>query len=249
MNHEQAAGLIDAYLDEELDAAAYAALAEHLGECSACAHALSERRALLQRLRDPALRFPLPPALAARFASLAAGTPSRAAAPRPVALRFFALAASVLLAIGVFYVGERSGSSRELGEELVTAHVRALVGSHELDVVSSDHHTVKPWFNGKLSFSPPVPELGSTAYRLLGGRIEYLGQMRIAVLVYQAGAHHIDVFVWPRDALAAPAAQAAALEGYHLLSATAADMRAVFVSDLAAPELASFRERWLTEAR
>jgi anti-sigma factor RsiW len=249
MNHEQAARLIDAYLDNELDAATLAAVDEHCLECHACTQLLQVRRELLRRLREPALRYRMPPGLASRLARVAPAPAAPEVRRRPEALRFFALATSALLAIGLFYVGERAGASRDLTEQLLTAHVRALVGAHELDVVSSDHHTVKPWFNGRLSFSPPVPELGASGFRLLGGRIEYLERTRVAVLIYQVGAHHVDVFLWPQTAISRGVQRAQTSEGYRLLSSASGELCAVFVSDLAAQELAAFRDSWLAEAR
>jgi anti-sigma factor RsiW len=126
---------------------------------------------------------------------------------------------------------------------LVDDHVRALQPGHLLDVVSTNQHTVKPWFDGKLDFSPPVKNLGSEGFPLLGGRLDYLRGRAIAVLVYSHGKHIVELFVWP---IAGPAAEPARADrqGYHVIHWTAGGMSLSAVSDAEPAALEEFVRDW-----
>lgn len=159
-----------------------------------------------------------------------------------------ALAASLVLLAGGFVLGRTTLVGASLDAQFVDAHVRSLLEEHAIDVVSSDHHTVKPWFAGRLAFSPPVPELAN-GDALLGGRLDYLEHQRIAVLVYRHGKHLISVFVFPRTAYRAHLGTRDSIDGYHLLEHDAGDFASVFVSDASAEELDDFARRWVAAAR
>jgi anti-sigma factor RsiW len=124
-----------------------------------------------------------------------------------------------------------------LGEEIVSAHQRALAG-HEMDVVSTDRHTVKPWFNGKLPFSPPVADHSAEGFPLEGGRLDYIRTRPVAALVYRRRLHRIDVFVWPADGETAPARFDR--NGFHEISWTKDSFAFACVSDLDPAELTAF---------
>jgi anti-sigma factor RsiW len=139
---------------------------------------------------------------------------------------------------GSLYLALPSAQDR-LMEELVSSHVRSLQVDHLSDVVSSDQHTVKPWFNGKLDFSPPVIDLASQEFPLVGGRLDYLDERTVAVLIYRHKLHPINLYIWPGTGRNV-APQGQDRQGYHLIHWTAGGMNYWAVSDLAASELEFF---------
>jgi len=242
MTHDDVRPLLDAFLDDELDAASTRAVEAHVDGCEACSTWLERRRALIATIRATPLRRTVPDDLARRIRH-DTGAPSRGtfSVSWPAAL-----AAGALLAMSGLFVGQQLPGSQGLAEDIVSAHVRATLSPHSLDVASSDHHTVKPWLSAKLPFSPPVPELADHGDALLGGRLDYVGRTRVAALVYQHDNHSVDVFVWPAAALALPRSIAErSPDGYHVITAEIPEFRAVFVSDMSADELAAFRQRWV----
>lgn len=245
MTHDEVRSLLDAYIDDELDLAAGLAVEAHLRGCHECTAWLAERRALVGQLHAAALRYPLPPDLKARIS--AHGRSER----RRVRIQpqwFGAIAAGLIVAVGGFLLGQSWPRPPDLRAELLSASVRAVLSAHPVDVLSSDHHTVKPWLSSQLPFSPPVPELAEQGDTLLGARVDYLGSTRVAALVYQHGHHQINVYVWPNSAMSTAAPDAATADGYHLMTAQAGTFTAVLVSDLSIEELAAFRDRWSASA-
>jgi len=248
MNCQQAKPLIDPYADGELEAAAILELEEHLHGCSACALAWRNLQSLKKTLKHDALYFTAPEELRQR---IKAELPSPAkAVPQRQAWNWkwnwnwltgaMSGAAAVCLALLLTVTLTRPSSEQQLAQEIVSSHIRSLMAGHALDVVSTDQHTVKPWFNGKLDFSPPVKDLAAQEFPLIGGRLDYLGGRSVAALVFQRHNHIINLFIWPAKAADSNPAPFAPRQGYHLIHWSEAGMAFWAVSDLNEKELMEF---------
>lgn len=256
MDCRLALGLIHAYLDGELDRSEARALESHLDSCADCTAALAEADALRRALHEPALRHRAPAALRERIRATADATalPGKGEAagganvvalcprPRNTMPRWLGMAAACLLCFTAGGLAVRVGSdhrasadaSAQLQRDLFASHWRALAATSPVDVVSSDHHTVKPWFAGKLAESPPVQDFAAQGFALVGGRIDYVGTERVAVLVYRHGAHLIDVYVLPQP----QPMQNAQSQGYAADPIRLGTQAAVMVTDMDATERA-----------
>jgi anti-sigma factor RsiW len=228
---------LEAYLDEELDASQLAEADRHLAGCAECTAALARLRGQSARIRAEAPYYAAPPELER---SVRQSLREEAGGRTP--WRWMAVAASLLLAASVCwnFVQWRSRTATGgLAAEVLTSHLRSLLGDHLLDVPSSDRHTVKPWFTGKLDFSPDVKDLAAEGFPLAGGRVEYLAGRRVAALIFHRGQHVINLFTWP-DATSAGESRISR-DGVHLLHWTEAGMTYWAASDVAEPELERFR--------
>ncbi|KRE88651.1 hypothetical protein ASG87_08710 [Frateuria sp. Soil773] len=242
MNCESSRHLLPLYFDGELDPAASRAFESHLDGCAACRQALHELETLRARLRDPAARFAAPAALRAR---LAATAPAR---PRMRNRPWLALAASWLAAaaVGAGSAGlwqdrqHAVQAQAQLTRDLFAGHWRALAAASPVDVVSTDRHTVKPWFAGKVAESPPVHDFAAQGFPLAGGRIDYAGSARVPVLVYRHGGHLIDVFVLASADPGLP--RQAQMRGYGLRTLALGHATAAVVSDMDEAELDRFAQ-------
>jgi len=241
MTCEEARSLLSARMDGELDAPLHAEVEAHVKTCAAC----SQSAALLERVsmavRNGMSRSTAPQHLRdnVRFALRGADYLERRQSPARWKQWGAPAAAAVFIAAlgsAPFLVNEHN-QRQALAQELLSAHERALVG-REVDVVSTDRHTVKPWFNGKLPFSPPVADLAAQGFPLIGGRVDYAGGRPVAALVYRRRLHRIDVFIWPAADSTPPARFES--NGYHEISWKKNGFTFTCISDLNAAELAGF---------
>jgi anti-sigma factor RsiW len=225
--------LIHGYLDKELDTANAASVAEHLAGCAECTRVHDEALVLMTSVKRHAPYYTAPASLTDSVLV--------AVAPRPRAIerwrKWFAPAfsAATLALAMVLYVAT-PGSEQPLMEEAVSSHVRSLMGEHLNDVVSSDRHTVKPWFTGKLDFSPPVFDYSSQGFALLGGRLDYLQHQTTAALSYGHAKHIINVFILPTTESDKPPISQS-IRGFNVVSWQENHLRFVMVSDVEKGEL------------
>jgi anti-sigma factor RsiW len=271
MNCEEATKLMDGYLDGELDPITSQTIEQHLRECRNCDQAYKTHRSLVRALGNATPYYKAPPELLERIQSSLrkeigerptrnGGQNTRSlfqrkrSEPRTILLgtswNWLALAATILLAaiIGWNLLPrlQRPGTDQLLATQLIASHVRSLMANHLTDVASSDQHTVKPWLDAKLDFAPPVVDLASEGFPLIGGRLDYLDNRPVAALVYQRRKHFINVFVWPGEAAAARPAMAMSHQGYQLLHWADPDFNYWAVSDVSANDLQLFKQQFET---
>jgi anti-sigma factor RsiW len=233
-------GLLHGLLDGELDAANAQAAEAHLKTCPACAQAFHDLQALRARIARPGIAYRAPDALRARLEALAEPEPApprrlRSAAPWALSGAFAALAATfaVLLA---------QPTTAVLQDELIASHVRSTLAQHLVDVETSDRHTVKPWFNGRIDFAPPVADLATDGFPLAGGRLDYLDHRAVAALVYRRNKHVVNLFVWPAKAGGLPVRDVAPPAGYSIVHWTERGLQFWAVSDVDRRDLEAFHQ-------
>jgi anti-sigma factor RsiW len=238
MTCDEVRQLLHAYADDELDLSTALQIEKHLPTCADCRRELEAAKAVKGAAANLAVYFPASVEFRNRMQrAIRAETSSGAKFIRiwwmnPLALS--GLAAALLLACStlLFSPGVPSGQI----DELVASHMRSLEADHLLDVASTDQHTVKPWFDGKIDFAPPVIDLAGDGFPLIGGRLDYLQGQKVAALVYGRNKHRINVFIWPGDA----AADTEMKLGYNLIRFECKGMVCWAVSDLNAGELQQF---------
>ncbi|MBI3451283.1 MAG: anti-sigma factor [Rhodospirillales bacterium] len=243
MDCTEAGALTGRYIDGELDAATRDRVDAHLAGCAACREQYDAARNLGVRVRRQAQRFAAPAHLAARIAAALDAQAATGARPRFTAWRQLGLAASFVLAMvfssGLTWLVADTGRTDRLADQVVASHVRSLMVEHLTDVASSDQHTVKPWFAGRLDLSPPVRDLTVFGYPLVGGRLDYLDGRPVAALVYRHRQHPINLFVWPAGGSAGVFAPAVR-QGYNLRSWRDGGITFWAVSDLNPADLEKF---------
>ena len=234
---------VQAYFDGEVDAVAALEVERHAERCPECRALLEHLAATRARIRGELEFAAAPPQLRASIARLL-GEEVRGAtgqrAPRvPLRPRPFWLGAlggvGAALAAGLALFFLTPSRSDPILNDLVSAHVRSLMPEHLTDVVSTDRHTVKPWFAGHADVSPVVADFADRGYRLVGGRADYFDQQRVAVVVYQHGAHVINVFTWVAGRRALP--EFATRSGYHIACWKLGNLQYCAVSDTGWDEL------------
>jgi anti-sigma factor (TIGR02949 family) len=247
--------LVSPYIDGELAAEKAAEVERHLESCETCRALVEGERRVSVAVRHHGERFLAPAHLKARVLSEVERRSRRSAWSdfrmlgagwNPVAL-----AASLLLTVMVSsgatiaYLGRATeGNKAPLVQEVVSGQIRSLMAEHLTDVASSDQHTVKPWFNGKLDFSPPVIDLTSEGFPLVGGRLDYLDHRQVAALVYRHRQHVINLFIWPEEGEETPRSESQ--QGYNVLYFKHGGMEYWAVSDLNPADLKDFVARLKT---
>ena len=238
--------LIHGHLDGELELVKSLEIERHLSACAVCTKNYERLRRLRTTLGDTTLRYLPSDRLEERLRS-ALRQESKPERNRTIFQpRWLVAAASLVLAFIVIWIVGRSlvkpDSGDLLAQEIVASHVRSMMADHLTDVSSSNQHTVKPWFDGKLDFSPPVKDLSQQGFILTGGRLDYIGNRPVAAMVYQRGQHPINLFVWPATGSANSTETVAVRQGYNLVRWTNGGMTYWAVSELNLPELQQFAQ-------
>jgi anti-sigma factor RsiW len=265
MDCNESQKLMSAYLDGELEPSAATDYAAHLASCAACQGEYTRLVDLQTSVKVHAACFAAPAALRNRILSdLDAGRASRSIADATTGIkggrlfdvfggRLFSdklwgqiklgiagVSSVAFAAMLALYLQVPSATDR-LNQEIVAAHYRSLQVDHLADVASTDQHTVKPWFSGKLDFSPPVVDLAQQGYTLIGGRLDYVNQHSVAGLAYRRGKHLINLFVWPEESGRDVSAKMTSIHGFHLLRWSHGGMTYTAISDMDEHELAEFQ--------
>jgi anti-sigma factor RsiW len=244
---EETRELIDAYADRELDLVSSLSVERHMQVCVDCLRAHQNIQALRSLMHDESLYF-RPSAGLKKNITSALRAEAKIERRLPLTTwRWLAAAASVaVVAIATLTLVQRpKGPSPEdlVAQEVISNHVRSLMEPHHpVDVPSSDQHTVKPWFNGKLDFSPPVENPTDQGFPLVGGRLDYLGGRSVAALVYQRHQHYINLFIWPSNDAREKAEESMKRQGYNLVHWEKSGMEYWAISDLNEAELRQFAE-------
>ena len=254
MNCKHLETLVAAYADGELDALRTHPMKKHLHDCAGCAVRHRSILALRARIRAEVPKFVASPALHARVratvAALRASTPPQA---RAMGDRWRWLTGGVLAGctasvfawiLGTTVLAWRAND--DFAVAAVSAHVRATLNNHLIEVASSDRHTVKPWLSGRLDYSPPVEDLRNDGFPLIGGRLDYLERRPVATLVYRHREHTIDVFVRPH-ASRVPASALRSVRGFNVARASGPGMDWLAVSDAEPAALSAFVQRLARE--
>ncbi len=244
---------VQAYFDAEVDAVAAADIERHIEHCAECRALITDLEEVRSVLRRESAYVHAPPALRAKILcalddevtgempapAVGRSRPGAGIWSRRRAWPFWTGALggaggmAIAAALGFFLLVPRFANP--LLDELLNAHERSLMPAHLIDVVSTDKHTVKPWFAGHADVSPAVADFEAQGYKLIGGRADYLDHQRSAVVVYQHGSHVINVFSWSGSGPSLPAS--VTRNGYHFISWAAGDLKYCAVSDTARDEL------------
>ncbi|RXZ33134.1 anti-sigma factor [Oxalobacteraceae bacterium CAVE-383] len=256
---------MSAYLDNELAPPAMAEMRAHIADCEACGAAYGRLADLRATVAGNAASHAAPASLRARImadigndikadvkADIEAQQPRRRKAfdlfgkfeAWPWARINFGVASvcAAALAVNLALDMQRPSPTDAFDQEIVSAHFRSLQVDHLADVVSSDHHTVKPWFSGKLDYSPPVVDLAQQGFPLIGGRLDYVHQRAVAGLAYRHDKHLINLFVWPDASQRDASAKMTSDNGFQLLRWSRDGMAYTAISDMNAAELDVFRQ-------
>ena len=252
MNCQECHDYIDAYIDNELDISSTILVKQHLRECLDCQQLLESRKAVGALLDNPQVRFEVPDSLLGRIQS-ALPLPRSDVKPRSGS-RFvvpwftipLALAATIAVMLGLAFLNQGGVFDRShgntLAQEVISSHVRSLLAAHLFDVPSTDQHTVKPWFDGKLKFAPPVHDFAERGFRLTGGRLDYLNGREVAALVYQRRLHIINLFTWPSESGRNTAVESFTKDGYNVSHWDRDGFAFWAVSDVNAEDLRAFAD-------
>jgi anti-sigma factor RsiW len=243
MTCDEAEILLHALIDGELDAGHARDVEEHIAGCPRCAAQLAAYRAMGKAVARADLGYTAPPALRRR---IEAALPRAQAPSRRAVLKGFAMgsAASAIAATGLVAIVLRGDDEARVQSEVVSAHLRSLQAGHLTDVLSTDQHTVKPWFNGKLDVAPPVVDLTAQGFTLIGGRLDYVDTRPIGAIVYRRRQHVINLFVAQTASTERQGAKIETIQGFNIRRWSERGLNYWAVSDLAKDELADFGEKF-----
>jgi anti-sigma factor RsiW len=254
--------LLHGYVDGELDLVRHLDIEQHLSGCPTCAAAYENLRSLQAALRDGGYRFSPPPDLRRRLET-ALRNSDESRPPRRQLWGWLALAAAAMVLFALWFpfrtrpAAEDDQLARrvaaavddQLARQIAAAHVRSLMlDEHLYDVKSSDQHTVKPWFHGKVDFAPVVHDFAAEGFPLAGGRLDYLDDHSAAALIYHRRKHVINLFIWPSPSSANEGPHALTRQGYQMLHWSRGGLTYWAVSDLNAAELRTFADLVLGQA-
>lgn len=238
--------LVQAEFDGELDAAEALRAAQHRQSCAECRDAYAQLSATHALLRESAPRYQAPESLRRAIRSGLNVTKTAATSPPAPPRRpwwrdglSFGVGAALAASLALYVI---SPGEQTLLDQVVASHVRALQPGHLEDVISTDQHTVKPWFDGRIDFAPPVKDLAAKQFPLLGGRLDYVNDRPVAALIYGSDKHVIDLYVWPGTDKPMP--QTASRNGYNTVHWSENGMDFWAVSDLEAAKLSDFVRNW-----
>jgi anti-sigma factor RsiW len=258
MNCTESEIMLHALIDGELDAGHAIDIETHIGSCPACAGKLEAFRSMRAALAAARLKEAAPAGLRQRLEATLPAPSAQVITPRKFfqpSRRLFvggfaagtalsaAAAASLLVAV------LRNDQEQRIANEVVSAHIRSLQAGHLTDVETSDQHTVKPWFNGRLDVAPPVIDLTAQGFTLLGGRLDYVDGEPVASVVYRRRKHVINLFVGQRLGTARAGAKTERIQGYNVRHWTAEGLDFWAVSDIAADELQEFGQKFAAAVR
>jgi len=231
--------MVDAYLDGELSASDSAEFEGALAACPECRKRLEAGRAMSGLLRE----LPLEPAPDLMRARIERELRAIAGASRPAMparnMRWMAMAASLIVAVSIGWIGGTLTGRGSGDDELLSTYLRVAASDHAVDVASTDRHTVKPWFAGRIDYSPPVHDLTSAGFPLEGGRVDVVAGRKVSVLVYRHNQHRIALSLWPSSSADAPA-KVTTRDGFSLAEWRHGGFEMHAVSDLAPSEMAAF---------
>jgi anti-sigma factor RsiW len=238
--------LLDGYVDSELDVVTTLQFERHLKECASCHARYQQYEQFTRTVQTHLPRFDAPAGLEARVRAqlgLAASTYTGKTANAFADWSRWAVAASLIglfiLTGTLFTLFNRRADRGVLAEQVVSNHIRSLMANHLSDVASTDQHTVKPWFSGKLDFAPVVVDLSPEGFPLTGGRLDYLNNRSVAALVYKRRQHTINLFLWP-SLNSDSGFQTVTIKGFNIVHWTQGHMTYWAISDLNAAELSEF---------
>ena len=247
MNCELARTTIHGYFDGELDPVRSAEFERHLERCPECQAVLEGIESLHAQLQQSDLYEHASPELHDRIRKQLAQATGTGRVSAGQWRRWFLVpafgtlsAAAAVITIMLFVVPSHTKSV--LTAELIDAHVRSLQPGHLMDVVSTDQHTVKPWFDGKLDFIPPVADYAAQGFPLVGGRLDVIDAHNVAALVYSRRKHYINVFVWPYREKESIAESSGSRQGYNWVTWQSGDMQFCLVSDAALADLRELKD-------
>lgn len=248
MSCEETKNHLHAYLDGELDFVRSLEFEEHLKGCAQCSLARQEYQSLRAAVAEPSLYFQAPRGLE-RHVRSAVRKAARAETSRPAwswtwswkaPTWLVPFAAAALVTVVTLHVWTQHWTEDQKMQEIVSAHLRSLMVNHLTDVASTDQHTVKPWFEGKLNFSPPVINPAADGFPLIGGRLDYIGDYPTAAMVYQRRKHYINLFISPAKQTATTKEEQLSRHGYNLAHWVQAGMEYWAVSSVNRNDLQQF---------